>query len=453
MRTRTLALSCIVVVAFACRAAPVVDAPSGASSADAPLDRAQLEALDGALEQARVSEGIPGMAVAVVRDGKVVWSKGYGVADMAVGEPVTPQTLFGIGSATKSFTAMLAAMQVDAGHMSWDDPITDHLPWFEVRARGPEGPVVPTIRDLMTHQAGFTRMAMLWGDGTRGLEEVLKYAVDAEPIAPLRSGFHYNNVMYSAAGLAVARAGGGDWESVMEKELLSPLGMSNTYTSQAASAKDPRWATGYRKEGEGAVPAPKLDRRGVAPAGAIDSDVTDMAKWVSFLLAKGVHDGRRLVSEKNLQETWSPQVSAWDGMDYGIGWFVQTWHGRQVIEHGGNSDAGFSSEVALLPEEGIGFVLLANVNYTRLQQTAIPLVFGTLLGEEVEAAWPPPPPPKDTPQPSEPEEDLQPADDRQEAGRTQARSSAAPRGADLDARNHTHPQHRAEGERRARVHG
>ena len=202
--------------ALTAAAASAVEAAPTQTTAPALPDR--LERLVDRLEQHRREFHIPGMAIAVVMDDEVVLARGFGVKDVQTQQPVTDQTLFAIGSTTKAFTAALIGMLVDEGRMSWDDPVTKYLPYFELEVD--TGDEVVTIRDLLCHRTGFTRMSLLWAANRVGREAVLRAATRAEPWAGFRERFLYNNVMYLAAGEAAGAAAGADWDALLGERLF-----------------------------------------------------------------------------------------------------------------------------------------------------------------------------------------------------------------------------------------
>lgn len=355
-------------------------APAPAQEADlaARLTRA-LERLDVARQEAHV----PGLAVAIVSGDERILAEGLGMADLASGREVTAETIFAIGSSTKAFTATLVGMLVDEGKMDWDDPVTKYLPDFVLQLDAEDEDAELSIRDLLCHRSGFTRMGLLWASGKASREKVLQTARAAQAWAPFRSAFHYNNVMFLAAGEASARAAGTGWDELVTTRLLEPLGMESTTTSIRAAQKDARLAQGYlwneETEEFKALPMRSLDN--IAPAGAINSNVIEVAQWIRLQLGRGEFEGRRLVSEAALEETWSPQIDVGGSVDYGLGWMLREWRGRKLVEHGGNID-GFACQVALLPEEDLGMVVLLNVTASPLQSQAIEIVFDSLLGED-----------------------------------------------------------------------
>lgn len=369
-----------------------LSAPGWAFAQSAPEKSAEdrLRSLAERLEAARVENHIPGMAIAVVKDGKVVLARGFGLRDVAAKEAATPETIFAIGSSTKAFTATLAGMMVDEGKLSWDDPVTKVFPELVLKVDR-EGAKLPadaavTIRDFLSHRTGFARMDLAWAGGKATRAEILATLTRAKPVSPFRKDFHYNNLGFLAAGMIAAKAAGAEsWEALVKERLLGPLGMKDASLSVTVALEDPRVAKGYSWEEEKKdwkhLPMRNIDS--VGPAGSINANVTDMARWVLFQLGKGEIDGKRLIAEKTLEETWTKQIEMGDGGGYGLGWMLRKWRGKQVVEHGGNID-GFSAMVALLPEEKAGFVLLSNVTHSALQNGSIDLVFDGLLGPSSE---------------------------------------------------------------------
>jgi len=346
---------------------------------------ARLEWLATRLEEARVENHIPGMALAVVKDDEVIFARGFGLADLETQRKASPETLFAIGSTTKAFTSTLVAMQVDAGALAWDDPVTKYVPQMKLQPRSPQADgemPKPTLRDVLCHRTGFTRMSLLWASGALPLADVLAKASGAEPISDFRDAFHYNNVTYASAGEAAARSANTTWSTMLQEQLLDPLGMEHTNVTLAAAMAESERAQGYRwrevSEVHEALPMRSLDS--IAPAGAINSNVLDMSKWLRLQLGRGTFEGEALVSSARIEETWSPQISIGSGLEYGLGWMIGDWQGHRMVEHGGNID-GYAAEVGMLPDDGIGFVLLTNISVTPLQRGSLGIVFDSLLGE------------------------------------------------------------------------
>lgn len=354
--------------------------------ADNKQQQNTLQELVKALEAKRIEHHIPGMAIAIVKDNEIILSKGFGLMDVAAQKPVETNTLFAIGSTSKAFTATLIAQAVDQGQIKWDDEIIQYLPTYQFKQDGKKVPI--TFRDALSHRTGYTRNDLLWANGQASRELILATAAKAEPWDDFRAHFHYNNIMYLAAGEAAAQSQKKSWDSWLQNSLLTPLGMNNTTSIHQNVTTLEHVSKGYlwneQTETFDWLPARNLNN--VAPAGGIYSNVEDMALWVKFLLNKGQVGEQTLVSKQALKETQTAQIKINSKADYGMGWFLQQWHGQPVIEHGGSID-GYAAQVALLPESNLGFVLLSNVTATPLQQASMNIVWEHLV-EPVEITQP-----------------------------------------------------------------
>ena len=349
----------------------------------APELQQRLDLLVDELEQQRQTHHVPGMAIAVVMDDEVVLTHGFGLADVEEEIPVTPETIFAIGSATKAFTSTLVGMLVDEGKMDWDDPVTEYVPYFQMDIASTNESDEITLRDVLSHRTGFTRMGLLFGSGQIPIEEVLLDATGAEPYVSFREKWHYSNVMYMSAGVAAGKVEDTDWDTLVTERIFEPLGMNSTTTSVTQAETDSRLASGYLWDEDlqdyEYRPMRKVDN--IGPSGSINSNVIDMAQWLRLQLNLGEYEGFRLISEENLGETWTIQIDITGNVGYGMGWMIREWEGQPVIEHGGNVD-GFSAQVAMLPESNLGFVLLTNASVSSLPSSALNIVWDTLLGEE-----------------------------------------------------------------------
>ncbi len=347
-----------------------------------PATPEQLEALVERLDERRAELQIPGMAIAIVQDGEVILSKGMGVADIETQRPVTDETIFAIGSSTKSFTAVLAGMGVDRGELAWEAPVSTYIPWFRL----PEADNAEQVNlvDLLSHQTGLTRMSLLWYGGRASIDQIYAAVPHAAYYRPFRSGWLYNNVTYAAAGYASAEAAGLSWNELLQRDILDPLGMADSSTALAHLADNPNAARGYLwdAEAEEFEQLPPRELSTIAPAGAINSNVTDMAKWAAMLLNNGsLPDGRSLISQDALEMCWKAHVTMPDGRGYGLGWMLGDYEGTPFYEHGGNID-GFASTLAVMPEEGIGITALMNVTASPMQGEVILAVFAALLADD-----------------------------------------------------------------------
>jgi CubicO group peptidase (beta-lactamase class C family) len=343
----------------------------------------KLDLLVEQLEQQRQTHHVPGMAIAVVKDNEVILTYGFGNASVEEETPVTPETIFAIGSSTKAFTSTLVGMLVDEGKMDWDDPVTQYLPYFQMNVDSDNESDDPTLRDVLSHRTGFTRMGLLFASGQIPIEEVLLDATRAEPYVPFREKWYYSNVMYMSAGVAAGKAEGTDWDTLVTERIFEPLGMNSTTTSVTQAEKDSRLASGYLwdEDLQAYEYRPMRNVDNIGPSGSINSNVLDMAQWLRLQLNRGEYEDLRLISEENLSETWTTQIAITENVGYGMGWMIREWEGQPVIEHGGNVD-GFSAQVAMLPESNLGFVLLTNASVSTLPPQAINMVWNTLLGEE-----------------------------------------------------------------------
>ena len=339
-----------------------------------------LAAIEKALDDKRQELGIPGISLAIVKDDQIIYVKGIGYKDFDKKLPVTPDTRFAIGSASKAFTAMLAAMSADEGKLSLDDSPKKFLPYFTLR--DPDAAAKITIRDLLAHRSGLNRTDLAMVTGVLNREELIKVAGMAKPTAKLGEKFQYQNVMYTAAGEAVAKAQNSTWDKLIADRIFKPLGMKNSDTTAADMQKSKDYSFGYdyNPSTKETRHLPQREIGAAAPAGAIDSSARDMAQWLRFMLANGSIDGKRLVSEKNFDELVRKQINVAGAVDYGLGWFLRQWNGHKVVEHGGNID-GFNSQVALMPDQKLGFVLLTNVTASPLGGFAMNTIWKNLVGE------------------------------------------------------------------------
>jgi CubicO group peptidase (beta-lactamase class C family) len=331
----------------------------------APDVAARLAAIEKIVEEQRRENGIPGLSLVIVKDDQVIYAKGFGLRDAERNLPVTPDTLFAIGSCTKAFTAMAAVMSQDEGKLSLDDSPKKYLPFF--RINDPQIDEKITIRDLLSHRSGLAGTDLAWYTGVLNREEVIRVAGAAKPTAKLGEKFQYQNVMYSAAGEAVAKAQNSTWEKVITERLLRPLGMKASRLSAREMQQAPDHSLGYdyNIETKQTRHLPMRDLTNIAPAGAINSNARDMAQWLRLLLGGGAFAGKRLVSEKGFGQIFSKVTNIAPNVDYALGWLVTDWNGHKIATHGGGID-GFNSEVSVMPGEKLGFVLLTNVSQARM---------------------------------------------------------------------------------------
>jgi CubicO group peptidase (beta-lactamase class C family) len=331
--------------------------------------------LDTYVARAMKTFDVPGISVAIVKDNKAVLVKGYGVRKLGESIPVDQHTLFGIGSNTKAFTTAALATLVDEGKISWDDPVYQRLPGFQMY--DPYVSHEMTIRDLLTHRSGMglgEGDLLFWPHTTYTRQEIVYKLRFMKPASSFRSKYAYDNLMYVAAGEIIEAVTGTSWEDYIRERILTALGMSDTNLTNSAWKAGANYAWPHSKlPGKlQAIDFVPLDNAG--PAGSINSSARDMAKWVLLQLNRGRFPDRegRLFSERQSDEMWSPQTILPIGTpppplaalrphfaDYGLGWSMSDYHGRKIVGHTGGV-AGFVSLVRLVPEENLGVVVLTN---------------------------------------------------------------------------------------------
>jgi CubicO group peptidase (beta-lactamase class C family) len=341
----------------------------------------KLQAIEEKLETRRKELGIPGMALAIVKDNQIILLKGFGYKDFEKQVAVTPDSQFAIGSATKAFTALSVLMSQDEGKLSINDNPKKHLPYFKINDSEIDKNI--TVRDLLAHSSGLNRTDLGWVTGKLTREEIIRVAGEAKPTAKLREKFQYQNVMYAAAGEIVARMQKTPWDKFVVDRIFKPLGMKNSNISikEMQKAKDFSFGYDYNFDTRQTRRLAMRDLNEIAPAGSINSSARDMAEWLRFVLSKGEANGKRLISEASFEEWIKPQMKIGGNMNYGLGWFLQEWNGLKVVQHGGNID-GFNSLVAMIPEKNIGFVMLTNVSGSPLGNELMPIVWENILGNQ-----------------------------------------------------------------------
>ena len=356
----------------------------------AAAQKAPLQGFDAYITKAMQDWKVPALAIAVVKDDSIVLMKGYGTRTLGTTQPVDEHTLFAIGSSSKAFTATLVAMLVDEGKMRWDEPLSTYLPGFQLF-----DPYVSrelTVRDALTHRSGLARGDLMWYATDYNRDEVLRRVRFLRPTWSARARFGYQNIMYLAAGQASARVAGKSWDDLVRERIFQPLGMNESNTSTRALAGQTNVATPHTEVDDTLRIVPWHNIDNIAPAGSINSSVSDMIKWVRFQLAQGKVAGKSLVSPSAIGETHSAQMVIPVGADarqinpfthlssYGMGWFLQDYRGRGLDQHGGNID-GMSALVGMMPEEKIGFVILTNANGSPVPTIAMYRVLDALLAQ------------------------------------------------------------------------
>ncbi len=320
---------------------------------------------------------VPGAAVAVVVEDEVILAEGYGFRDVEKQVPMTADTLMAIGSASKAFTTFAMGALVDAGKLDWEKPVRNFIPWF--RLHDPFVSERLTPRDLVTHRSGLPRHDLLWYNNEEiSREELVRRLAYLEPTADLRTRFQYNNLMFLTAGYLIEVLTGKTWEESVRDLVLEPLGMERTNFSVLDSQKDENHALPYGKEKGEIEIIPFRPITTIGPAGSINSSVNEMSRWVLVHLNNGKLKGEQILNPQTVQDMHlahmptggTPALAEVTPADYGLGWFVDTYRGHSRYHHGGNID-GFSALVSVFPQDGVGFVVLTNMNGTPLPELLV----------------------------------------------------------------------------------
>jgi CubicO group peptidase (beta-lactamase class C family) len=330
-----------------------------------------LRAIDAWIAKAQKEWPVPGLSVAIVKDGSIVLEKGYGVRDVRGTEPVDQNTLYAIASNSKAFTVAALAKQVDDGKLSWDDRVVDHLPWFRLYDDYVTQDM--RVRDLLCHRSGLGTYSgdLLWYGTPYSAEEVVRRARYLPQAYPFRAGYGYSNLMFIAAGEVLRQVTGQDWHPYIEQNIFGPLGMTRSVTSTTELAQRDNVATPHKNERGEIIPIEWYNWEAMGAAGGIISSVHDMSQWLIAQLGGGAKGEVRLFSEARQREMWTVQnpfavspsyqqrYPSTHFRGYGMGWSLADYLGRKVMSHGGGYD-GMFSQVALVPEAGLGIVVLTN---------------------------------------------------------------------------------------------
>ena len=361
-----------------------------AIASPAAAQQEPLAGLAAYVEQGMRDWGVPGLALAVVKDDSVVFSRGFGVREIGKPAPVDEHTAFAIASTTKAFTATAIAMLVDEGKVRWDDPVSLHLPGFRLADPGLAGEL--TVRDLLSHRTGLPTSDFLWYASGSSTEEVMRRMRFLRPFAAPRSRYMYNNLAYMLAGQVVQSAAGMPWDEFVRGRILEPLGMRETLTGYAGLLSRGNVATPHLEVDDTVRAIPYRDFDNIGPAGSMNSSVHDLARWIRFQLAGGVAGGERLLSEAQHREMLTPQflipqaqfypaarLAGPHFTAYGLGWFLQDHRGRRLAMHTGSID-GMSALVALVPEERLGLAVLINLDHAELRHALMYRIVDAYLG-------------------------------------------------------------------------
>ncbi len=374
---------------------PASDAPNDASTRmPLTLPAAFPATLDAFALHGLEDWKVPGFAVAVVHEGRVVYRRGFGERKLGGddSDPVDADTLFGIMSTTKAMTSMALAMLVDEGKVAWDDPVSKHLPWFALGDSYATRAV--TVRDLLRHNAGVPNADWLWVRGDLDTRQIIERLRELPPAYSLRDGFIYQNVMYQVAGEIVAKAAGMPWHRFIELRIFKPLDMTRSFATLTAmqSAKPHNVSTPHFEIEQRVRAIVDVPVDSIPAAGSVWSTANDMAKWMTFLLDGGRIDDRALVKPDTFRELFESQAIVPPGefyptlaltrphfTTYGLGWFLQDYRGEFVAMHTGSMD-GRTAIVGLLPDRRFGIVVLGNLDHAEFRHALMWHAFDVALG-------------------------------------------------------------------------
>lgn len=331
-----------------------------------------------------------GLAVAIVKDGRILMEQGFGVRDVRTREPIDADTIFAIGSMTKSITAVAAGTLVDQRKLAWDDLLSRHVPGFAVGDPYVTG--AATIRDALSHRTGFDWSIDPLMISAKSRSEVIAGVAHLTPAKPFRAQFDYSNIMYIIASEAVGAAGGKGWQALVAESIFKPLAMTRSSTNIAALNGADNVATPHRNLGAGPQPIPRGNTEITSGAGAINSSAHDIARLLAVLANGGaMPNGTELVKPATLNDLFTPQINIdrdpaleqfTNFHSYGLGWELIDYKGRKVAFHGGAID-GMLSQMAIVPQERLAIVVLTNTDGARyLPDSLVSAILDRFLGGE-----------------------------------------------------------------------
>lgn len=343
------------------------------------------------IESGRKDWSVPGMAVGIVKDGEVVYAKGFGEKRLGSKAAVDANTVFSIASVSKNMTAAALAVLVDEGKIGWDDKITTHIPWFQFKDPWVTDQI--TIRDALTHRVGLGRILgnrlQFMTESSR--DEVLYQMRYMDFEKPFRSNFVYNNIMYSLAGQIIQYTDGRTWNQFLQEELFEPVDMTHASTSITALENQENVAYPHQEINGKVVEISRRNWDNAAPAGGVNASINDLNKWMLMQLqTPGTYENKTIVSRQAMNEIHKPQMlrGQTDAMgaqnSYGFGWSVTDYKGKRVITHGGATD-GFNTAMYLLPELNVGVVVVGNT-FNRFGNAVAYQVMDSFIGE-IDRDW------------------------------------------------------------------
>jgi CubicO group peptidase (beta-lactamase class C family) len=366
-----------------------------AARAQEPEVTKKLEGFDSYMEQVLKDWNTPGIGVGIVVKDKLVFAKGYGYRDYENKLPMTPTTLSQIASNTKLFTAVAAGMLVEEGNLSWDKPVREAVPTIQFYNDQLNSNV--TLRDMLSHRSGVTRHDLIWFRSPFTRKELFEKLKYLEPQEPMRTAFLYNNLMFSAVGQIIELKSGMRWEEFVRERILAPLDMSSTTYTVAEMLKQPDHAVPFREKRDSfelyKIPYYE-DTEGVAPAGAIISNIDELSHWLIALMNDGKYNGKQVLPPNDLKATLQPAIGLpntlgealgyWELLnpDYGMGRSIASYRGHLITYHGGDLP-GFHSQISFMPNDKIGVIVFVMCDHAAPLYNVVSYnVYERLLGME-----------------------------------------------------------------------
>jgi CubicO group peptidase (beta-lactamase class C family) len=385
---RSLAVSAFCLAAAIALAGPSATVAQQAAAPSPAQDSIARSELDSAITAIMAEWRVPGLAIGVVRDGQAVLLAGYGYRDLDNALPVTPRTLFAIGSVTKSFTVTVLEMLADAGKLDWEKPVRSYLPDFQLEDEVASQRLTP--RDLVTHRSGLPRHDLLWYGSPLSRRELYERLRYLKPSWDIRSTFQYQNLMFMTAGYLAGQLAGSSWEDLVRARVFEPLGMARSNFSVSEMQRSDDFAYPYASSDTVVRQVGYRNLDAIGPAGSINSSVEEMVNYLQFHIDRGRFGDTVLLSEGRAVEMQAPWMAMPGPLryeeigdaSYGLGFFVSTYRGRKIVSHGGGID-GFVSQFSFMPWEKIGVVVLTNLSGDNPVPTIVTrTVYDRLLGLE-----------------------------------------------------------------------
>jgi len=316
-----------------------------------------IDSLDRFISKQVIDYGIPGFAIGIVRDNKILLKKGYGINSNVDRLPVTAQTIFPILSCTKAFTAAAIGILVDEGKLQWNDKVIKYLPDFKLS--DPWITKELTIADILSHRSGLETFEgdLLWYGTNYSRKEIVR-RIRYSPIRNnFRADYGYQNIMYLLAGLVIEKVSGQTWDNFIKEKIFSPLSMNSSSTSVTQMIKNNNYARPHLRN----TPIPVMNMDNIAPAGGINSNIDDMLYWLQAWIEKGHYNDKQVFSENTYKSITSAKVMLSNNSDesYGFGWNIGFEAGKKVLTHGGGMP-GYKSFITIIPKDNIGIVILTN---------------------------------------------------------------------------------------------